>query len=90
MNSRTKDVRSSGPIDITRRAHAQYENVPWLRELQPEAVLISASDALDRGIRDGDMVRIYNGRGALVVPARVTERIMPGVVDIPQGARDNC
>ncbi len=32
------------------------------------------------------MVKVYNDRGAMVIPCRVTVRIMPGVVDIPQGA----
>jgi anaerobic dimethyl sulfoxide reductase subunit A len=71
---------------ITRRAHSQYDNVPWLRELQQQAVFISASDAFDRGVRDGDMVRVFNARGEMVISAKVTERMMPGVVDIPQGA----
>jgi anaerobic dimethyl sulfoxide reductase subunit A len=43
-------------------------------------------DAESRGIRDGDMVRVYNDRGIVMIPARVSERIMPGVVDLPQGA----
>jgi|GEM_PF-6262500 len=90
MNNRTKDVRSSGPTHVTIRAHSQYEDVSRLRGLQPGAVLISASDALGRCIRDDDMLRIFNSRGVMVVPARVTQRIMPVVVDIPQGARTNC
>ena len=43
-------------------------------------------DATARGIKDGDDVRVFNDRGMLILPARVTERIMPGVVDIPEGA----
>lgn len=69
-----------------RRAHSQYDNLPWLRELQTQAIWISSSDARARGIKDGDTVRVLNDRGETVIPARVTERIMPGVVDIPQGA----
>ncbi len=69
-----------------RRANAQFENIPWLRELEPQAVLISSADAQARGISDGDMVRVFNDRGQMVIPAKVTERIMPGVVDIPHGA----
>ncbi|UCF57546.1 MAG: dimethyl sulfoxide reductase subunit A, partial [Deltaproteobacteria bacterium] len=29
---------------------------------------------------------VFNDRGQMVIPANVTERIMPGVVDVPQGA----
>ncbi|MBI2847358.1 MAG: molybdopterin-dependent oxidoreductase [Chloroflexi bacterium] len=69
-----------------RRAHTQYETLPWLRELVPQAVLINTHDAQARGIQDGDLVRVFNDRGEMAIKAKVTERIMPGVVDIPQGA----
>ncbi|MDP2932082.1 MAG: molybdopterin-dependent oxidoreductase [Chloroflexota bacterium] len=69
-----------------RRAGAQFENIPWLRELESQSVLINAIDAQARGINDGDTVRVFNDRGETVIRARVTERIMPGVVDIPNGA----
>ena len=32
------------------------------------------------------MVRVYNERGEVIIQAKVTERVMPGVVDMPQGA----
>jgi len=69
-----------------RRAHSQFETVPWLRELQEQALMISATDAKARGIGEGALVRVFNDRGEVIVPAKVTERIMPGVVDLPQGA----
>jgi anaerobic dimethyl sulfoxide reductase subunit A len=31
-------------------------------------------------------VRVFNDRGASILPARVTDRIMPGVVSIKDGA----
>jgi anaerobic dimethyl sulfoxide reductase subunit A len=68
------------------RAHSQFHNVPWLRELLPQTVLMNSADAAARGIRDGDMVRVFNDRGQVVIPATVSQRIMPGVVDVPQGA----
>lgn len=69
-----------------RRAHTQFDNIPWLKELYPQAVEINAEDARARGISDGDMVQVFNDRGQMIIPARVTGRIMNGVVDIPQGA----
>ena len=47
---------------------------------------MSRVDAKARGIRDGDEVKVFNDRGAMIVPAKVVETIMPGVVDLPQGA----
>ena len=32
------------------------------------------------------MVRMFNDRGALLTRSKVTDRIMPGVVQLPQGA----
>ncbi|MEE8470228.1 MAG: molybdopterin-dependent oxidoreductase [Dehalococcoidia bacterium] len=69
-----------------RRVHSQFDNVPWLRELEPQAVKINSKDAHARGIRDGNPVRVFNDRGQMIIPARVTQRIMPGVVDVPEGA----
>jgi len=69
-----------------RRAHSQFDNLPWLRELQTQAVTISTLDAKSRGIKEGDTVKVFNDRGEMIIPAQVTERIMPGVVAIPQGA----
>ena len=71
---------------LKRRTHSQFDNVPWLRELETQAVLLNTIDARARDISDGDTVRVFNDRGEVIIPAKVTERIMPGVVDIPQGA----
>jgi anaerobic dimethyl sulfoxide reductase subunit A len=69
-----------------RRAHTQYEKIPWLCELQTQAIFINPVDAAPRGIKDGDQVRVFNDRGEMIISAALTERIMPGVIDIPQGA----
>ncbi len=68
------------------RVHSTHDNNDWLGEAFPQRVFINPLDAADRGILDGDLVRVWNERGELVIPARVTPRILPGVVDIPQGA----
>ncbi|MBI4285852.1 MAG: molybdopterin-dependent oxidoreductase [Chloroflexi bacterium] len=67
------------------RVHSQFYGVPWLAELEPQAIVIHAADAQARGIKDGDRVRVFNDRGEVAIIARVTERIMPGVVDISEG-----
>ena len=69
-----------------RRTHGQFEKVPWLKELEDQAMLINSTDAGVRGVHDGDKVRVFNDRGEVIILAKVTERILPGVVDIPQGA----
>ncbi len=68
------------------RVHSTHDNNDWLEEAFPQRVFINPIDASAREIKDGDEVKVYNARGALSLPCRITPRIMPGVVDIPQGA----
>jgi anaerobic dimethyl sulfoxide reductase subunit A len=68
------------------RVHSTHDNNDWLEEAFPQRVFINPIDAAGRGIADGDLVRVFNDRGATILPCRLTERIMPGVIDIPQGA----
>jgi anaerobic dimethyl sulfoxide reductase subunit A len=68
------------------RAHSTWHNVPWMKEVEPHAVWIHSSDAEARGILQGDLVDVFNDRGRIRIPAHVTERIMPGVVNVCQGA----
>lgn len=67
------------------RVHSTYDNLPWLKELEPDVVWISTQDAGARGIHDDDMVEVFNDRGRTRTRAKVTPRIMPGVVSIYQG-----
>jgi anaerobic dimethyl sulfoxide reductase subunit A len=68
------------------RVHSTHDNNDWLEEAFPQRVFINPVDAAPRGIKDGDEVKVYNDRGAIILPCRLTPRILPGVVDIPQGA----
>ena len=49
-------------------------------------VIINSTDAEARSIGEDDLVRVFNDLGTTILPANVTEKIMPGVVDIPEGA----
>lgn len=68
------------------RTHSTYGNVSWLKKAAPQTVWLNSLDAKDRGIAHGDQVRVFNDRGTTVLPAKVTSRIMPGVISLPQGA----
>ncbi|MBW2370168.1 MAG: dimethyl sulfoxide reductase subunit A, partial [Deltaproteobacteria bacterium] len=68
------------------RTHSALEMVPWLQEIESHGVWISPVDAASRDIAQGDMVDVFNDRGRIRIPAKVTERIMPGVVNVFQGA----
>jgi anaerobic selenocysteine-containing dehydrogenase len=80
------------------RVHAQCDDITWTREIQTckvrgpdgykyEPLWINPADAAARGIGKGDIVKIYNERGAVLGGAYVTERMMPGVVYMDHGAR---
>ena len=80
------------------RTHAQGDDISWARETPTGKVLgfdgyryepiwINPADAAARGIKDGDVVKIFNERGIVLVGARVWERIMPGVTYVDHGAR---
>jgi formate dehydrogenase major subunit len=50
----------------------------WLLEIQPEVfVEMSRELAQEKGIANGDKVRVWNKRGAIVAVALVTSRIKP-------------
>lgn len=68
------------------RTHSIFNNIPWLRETYEQEATINASDAKRLGIRTGDIVEVWNDRGKIVVPAYVTERCMPGVAVVYEGA----
>ena len=68
------------------RTHSSYGNVDWLESVAPQQCWINARDAAGLGVENGDEVIVSTKRGRVKIAAKVTERIMPGVVSIPQGA----
>lgn len=69
------------------RTHSSYGNVDWLRDdAHPQVLWINPIDAKERGIKNDDPVYAYNKRGRIRSIARVTPRIAPGVISVPQGS----
>jgi trimethylamine-N-oxide reductase (cytochrome c) len=70
--------------------------VPWLAEIPGhrifkdgypwQVIRIHPSDASARNIKDKDIVKMYNDRGAVLGIAQVTERLRPGVVHSYEGS----
>ena len=52
-----------------------------------EPVWLNPAEAAARGIEHGDIVKVYNERGAVLGGAYVTERLMPRVAYMDHGAR---
>lgn len=68
------------------RTHSTHDNQEILSRADRQDVWMHPDDAAARGIADGQRVRVFNDRGATVLPVRVTDRIAPGVVSIKEGA----
>ena len=51
-----------------------------------EPVRLNPGDAAARGIAEGDVVRLFNDRGACLAGARLSEDVSPGVVALSTGA----
>lgn len=86
-----KDLTNEYPLLIQgfhykAHAHSTYANNTIVQQAAHNVAWINPVDAEARGISTGDTVRVFNDRGALTIEARVTPRIIPGVVAMPQGA----
>jgi biotin/methionine sulfoxide reductase len=71
------------------RLHSQYDHgvVSLASKIQGrEAMTMHPRDAEARGLKDGDVVRVYNDRGACLAGLRVDDGVRPGVVVLPTGA----
>jgi anaerobic selenocysteine-containing dehydrogenase len=89
------EFSDSGPSDgqlilLSGAAHhfvsSSMANQPSLRakEGQPH-ILINETDALQRGIRDRELVRVENSRGRCHLQARISDEVQPGVAVAPKG-----
>ncbi len=63
-----------------------HGNQEILARADRDDVWMHPADAATRGLAHGQRVRVFNGRGATVLPVRITDRIAPGVVSIKEGA----
>lgn len=60
----------------------QTRNIPWLNEISPcNFIEISEELAKEKGIKNGDTVRVWNNRGDVKVAAMVTKRMKPMMID---------
>jgi molybdopterin guanine dinucleotide-containing S/N-oxide reductase-like protein len=78
--------------------HANHEDITWIREIptckirgpdgyQYHPVWLNPQDAADRGIVNGDIVKVFNERGAILCGAYVNERIIRGAISIDHGSK---
>jgi anaerobic dimethyl sulfoxide reductase subunit A len=83
----TDPLRSQFPLQLIspkskRRTNSTMDNVFD----DEQAVTLHPADAASRGLEPGQRVRVWNDRGAVLVPLRINERLMAGVAELPSGA----
>ena len=88
------DLASQYPLHLIsnqpkKKLHSQLDFGRNSREAKVngrEIVRIHPSDAADRNIKDGDIVRLFNARGACLASVELTDRIRPRVIELPTGS----
>ena len=82
---------SGGPLVLVGRRDLRSNN-SWMHNLQVLVkgktrctVHVHPDDAARLGFGDGADVRVSSASGEIVLPAEVTDAVMPGVVSIPHG-----
>jgi len=78
------------------REHAQMDNTTMIQECYKvydkdgyphEPIYMSQVDADARGVKDGDIVKVFNNTGATLCGVKITRTIIPGVVNLYMGAQ---
>jgi len=87
----TDPLREKYPLQLigwhtNRRAHSIHDNNRDMDRIEPQRLWLHPEDAAARGISDGDTVLVWNDRGKVRIPAKITGDIMQGVAALAQGA----
>ena len=66
------------------QAHTAFSGVGFLRQREGKPFcVLHPEDAAKRGLKQGDEVRLFNGRGEIGLVLQVNDDIQPGVVLVP-------
>lgn len=68
------------------RTHSSFGFIDVLEQAARQQMWINPKDAAARNIENGDTCLVKSPVGKILIEARVTNRIIPGTVGIPQGA----
>ncbi len=74
------------PKQHTRFLNSSYSQLPKHGPLEGGPFLeLGEKDAANLGLAHGAQARVWNDRGSMLAPVRITERLRPGVVVVPFG-----
>ncbi|GAB1535447.1 molybdopterin guanine dinucleotide-containing S/N-oxide reductase [Geovibrio sp. ADMFC3] len=71
------------------RMHSQMDNISLKEQYKikgREPVVINPEDAWELGIKDGDLVEVYNERGSIICGAQISSTMRRNVVRVDEGA----
>ncbi|WP_203595425.1 MULTISPECIES: molybdopterin dinucleotide binding domain-containing protein [unclassified Salipiger] len=71
------------------RLHSQYDLAGVSRDAKRngrEVLRMHPQDAEHRGLSEGDIIRVFNARGACLAALCIDDAMRPGVVQLPTGA----
>jgi len=68
------------------RTHSSFGFIEELKDVARQQLWINPIDAEPRGIANGDMCAVKSPAGEIRIEAKVTPRIIPGTVAVPQGS----
>ena len=72
------------------RTHSSFGFIEELQQASQNEVWVNPIDASPRTIASGDTCSVKSPRGEIQATVRVTSRVIPGTVAIPQGAWHNA
>ena len=68
------------------RAHSTFSNARWILQVTPEPrVEINTRDAEARGLKNGDLVEVFNDRGKFQARCQFANEMRPGSVRVSEG-----
>ncbi len=71
------------------RLHSQFDfggHSQQTKRRGREVAMMNPRDAATRGIADGDIIKLFNDRGACLAAVAITDHVMAGVTNLPTGA----
>ena len=78
-----KDEMILTTYKVNVQIHSRSQNCKWITEIYHEnPAWINPKSAAERGIRDGDIIKVTSDIGEIVTKAKVTKGVHPGVIAI--------
>lgn len=69
--------------------NSQFRNLDWLKGIKQESrICIHPDTAKNKNIKTGDLVKVFNENGEILLKAEVTNSIQPDVIVVYQGPGD--